>query len=52
MSITFTDRQGVLVNSSTVASNSRWRVARPRCPGTRPSVVVVSLIGGSMKCQE
>lgn len=42
MSMTLTDRHGVVVSSSTVASSSRWRVARPRCPGTRPSVVTAS----------
>lgn len=42
MSITLTERQGVVVSSSTVASSSRCRVARPRCPGTRPSVVTAS----------
>ena len=40
MSITLTDRHGVVVSSSTVASSSFCRVARPRSPGTRPSVVV------------
>src|SRR6185437_6349207 len=39
MSMTFTDRHGVVVSRSTVASSSRCRVARPRWPGTRPSVV-------------
>lgn len=42
MSITLTDRHGVVVKSSTVAWRRRWRVARPRCPGTRPSVVTAS----------
>ena len=40
MSMTLTDRHGVVVSSSTVASSSFCRVARPRSPGTRPSVVV------------
>lgn len=39
MSMTLTERQGVDDSSSTAASSSRWRVARPRWPGTRPSVV-------------
>lgn len=42
MSMTFTERHGVEVRSSTVASSSLWRVARPRCPGTLPSVVTAS----------
>src|SRR3984893_12202226 len=39
MSVTFTDRNEVVVRSSVVASSRRWRVCRPRSPGTRPSVV-------------
>ncbi len=39
MSVTLTERHDVVASSSTVASSRRWRVWRPRSPGTRPSVV-------------
>src|SRR5215471_1756367 len=37
MSMTFTDRYEVVRSISAVQSSRRWRVARPRRPGTRPS---------------
>src|ERR1700677_1601541 len=42
MSMTLMERHGVATNSSVVHSSNRWRVARPRRPGTRPSVVAIS----------
>ena len=42
MSMTLIERHGVATSSSAVHSSSRCRVARPRRPGTRPSVVAIS----------
>src|SRR5579883_711091 len=41
MSITLIERHGVSTSSSAVHSSSRRRVAWPRRPGTRPSVVAI-----------
>src|SRR3954468_6010801 len=37
MSVTLRSRYGVVASIDVAQSSSRWRVARPRRPGTRPS---------------